>query len=75
MRTTVKLDDDILEVAARQAKARGVSLGKMISELVRKGLRVQTPVRVERGVTVFDLPEDSPEVTMDRVTELENERR
>ena len=75
MRTTVKLDDDVLEAAARQAKARGVSLGKMISELVRKGLQVQTPVRVERGVTVFDLPEDSPEVTMERVKQLEIERQ
>ncbi len=74
MRTTVKLDDDVLELAARQAKARGVSLGKMLSDLVRKGLRAQTPVRVEQGVTVFDLPEDSPEVTMERVKELENEQ-
>lgn len=74
MRTTIKLDDDVLELAAQQAKARGISLGKMISDLVRKGLRSQVPVRTERGVTVFDLPKDSPEVSMETVKKLEDER-
>ena len=37
MRTTLTLDDDILELAARQAKLRGVSLGKTVSDLLPKG--------------------------------------
>ena len=73
MRTTLTLDDDVLELAARQAKLRGVSLGKAVSDLIRKGLKAQTQVRRERGLVVFDLPADSPEVTMETVKRLESE--
>lgn len=37
MRTTLTLDDDVAELAARQAKLRGVSLGKTVSDLLRRG--------------------------------------
>ena len=37
MRTTLTLDDDILELATRQAKLRGVSLGKTVSDLLHRG--------------------------------------
>ena len=45
MRTTLTLDDDVLELAARQAKLRGVSLGKTVSDLLRKGLNASTPAQ------------------------------
>ena len=73
MRTTLTLDDDVLELAGRQAKLRGVSLGKAVSDLIRKGLKAQTQVRREGGLVVFDLPADSPEVTMETVKRLESE--
>lgn len=41
MRTTLDIDTDILETARKMAEIRRVSTGKMISELVRKGL--ETP--------------------------------
>src|SRR6185369_28414 len=43
MRTTLTLDDDVVELAARQARARGLSLGKAVSDLVRRGLSAPTP--------------------------------
>lgn len=60
MRTTLTLDPDVAELAARQAKARGLSLGKTISELVRRGLNAPTPTAVKGGLVVFQLPPIRP---------------
>jgi hypothetical protein len=73
MRTTLTLDDDVLDLAARQAKARGLSLGKTVSDLVRRGLNAPTPSQARSGVVVFKLPDDSPKVTTDEVRRLETE--
>jgi CTP:molybdopterin cytidylyltransferase MocA len=73
MRTTLTLDDDILDLAARQAKLRGVSLGKAVSDLVRKGQHASTPAQDKDGLVVFHLPADSPKVTTDDVRRIEAE--
>ena len=73
MRTTLALDDDILELAARQAKLRGVSLGKAVSDLMRRGLSATTPSLDKDGLVVFQLPKDSPQVTTEDVRRLETE--
>ncbi len=73
MRTTLTLDDDVAEVSARLAKSRGVSLGKAVSDLVRRGLNAPTPSDDKNGLVVFRLPSDSPAVTTDDVRRLEVE--
>ena len=73
MRTTLTLDDDVAELAARQAKARGLSLGKTVSDLVRRGLNAPTPSIERDGLVVFRLPSDSPKVTTDDVRRIEAE--
>ncbi len=73
MRTTLTLDDDLMELAARQAKLRGVSLGRAVSDLLRKGLSAPTPARDKDGLVVFHLPTDSPKVTTDDVRRIEAE--
>ncbi len=71
MRTTLTIDDDILEIASRQAKLRGVSLGKTVSDLVRRGLNAPTPTKEENGLVVFQLPTDSPRITTADVRRME----
>lgn len=73
MRTTLTLDDDILELATRQARLRGVSLGRTVSDLLRKGLNASTPAEDKGGLVVFHLPADSPKVTTDDVRRIEAE--
>jgi hypothetical protein len=73
VRTTLALDDDVLELAARQAKARGLSLGKAVSELMRRGLNAPTPAQERDGVVVFKLPQDSPPVSSEAVRRLQTE--
>jgi hypothetical protein len=73
MRTTLNLDDDVVEMVRRYSEARCVALGKAASELVRKGFSTPTPTRIVNGIVVFDVPPDSPRITSERVKELESE--
>ena len=73
MRTTLTLDDDVFELVARQSKLRGVSLGKTVSDLLRRGLNASTPSQDKDGLVVFHLPADSPKVTTDDVRRIEAE--
>jgi hypothetical protein len=73
MRTTVNLDDDVLALVRRRAKLQRQSLGKTLSELVRRGLSAPAHVQDEGGLVVFRLPADSPVVTTEQVRRLESE--
>ena len=73
MRTTLNLDDDVLEMVRQYSEARSLALGKAASELMRKGFSTPTPTRMINGVVVFDLPPDSPPVTTEMVKGFESE--
>ncbi len=66
-------DDDLLELAARRAKLRGVSLSRAVSDLLRRGLHAATPSQTRDGLLMFQLPENSPMVTTNDVRGLESE--
>lgn len=66
MRTTLQIDDDILEDARSIARAEGRSVGAVISELARRSLRPVGIVEID-GFPVFDVPADAPIVTSDDV--------
>ena len=55
MRTTLEIDDDVLSAAKQEAKARGVSLGEVVSQLLRGSLagRDVRP-RMRNGVPLFE---------------------
>ncbi len=67
------LDDDLFDLVRRQAKLRGLSLGKTVSDLVRRGLAAPTPSQDRGGLVVFQLPADSPTVTTEDVRRIEVE--
>ena len=57
----------------REAQSRKISLGKAVSELARKGSRVEVKLERKGGLVLPELPEDSPIIEMDTVRRLENE--
>ena len=75
MRTTLDIDDDILQAAKEIAATEGRTAGKVLSELARKGLTpVRQKVRVRNGVPLLPLPAPgTPPMTMKRVNELRDE--
>jgi hypothetical protein len=76
MRTTLDIDDDVLQAAKEIAASRGSTAGKVLSELARRGLTPapRTKVRVRNGVPllVARTTEDPP-LTMERINELRDD--
>jgi hypothetical protein len=53
MRTTLELDDDLLAAARQLAQEKGLSLGRVISDLARQSLTAKEPPKVRNGVLLF----------------------
>jgi hypothetical protein len=71
MRTTLDLDDDILQVAKELAVTRNTTAGKIISELVRRALASPRSISTRNGVPVLpSRPADMPRPTLKLVNEL-----
>lgn len=66
-RTTLTIDEDVFELALRQAKARNQRIGQVVSELMRRGANVKIPIVKKNGLNVFAPPPDYPRVTADDV--------
>ena len=64
MRTTINLDDDILDAARNLARQEGISLGDAVSELARRGLRSradgQSGTTRATELPGFEVAEDAP---------------
>lgn len=75
MRTTLTIDDDVLDTAKQVAAARGISIGEMISELARKGLtaKADAAIRTRNGIRLFPVQPESGSVTSDIVSALLDE--
>ena len=50
MRTTIDLDEDVLRVVKDLAQEREESLGRVLSDLVRRGLKPAGKIAVQQGV-------------------------
>ena len=70
MRTTLRIDEDVLRAARSLARAEGRSVGEVVSELARKGLRPSPSKRRGRsGLPTFDVPADTEVLTPEMVRE------
>jgi hypothetical protein len=67
MRTTISIDDDVLRAAKSLAVAEQRSVGAVLSELARRGLRPERPVMSAHGLPVFRVSEKAPPLTLDMV--------
>jgi hypothetical protein len=72
MRTTLDIDDDVLQAAKELAISRGSTAGKVLSELARQALQpARATVRLRNGVPVLPRRRSgSPRPTMKQVNEL-----
>ena len=62
MRTTLSIDDDVLEAARCLAQAQHIPLGEALSTLARRGIRQIGLRRADDGLLVFDVPADFPTI-------------
>lgn len=72
MRTTLDLDEDVLQAAKEIAELRGLTAGRVLSELARRGLESRRPPgRVRNGVPLLpSRPRGAPRPTMKLVNDL-----
>ena len=73
MRTTLNIDDEILEAAKSIADERSVSVGAVLSDLARRGLQpTDAGRRKSREFPVFGVSNDGTVLTLDRVKRHED---
>jgi len=53
MRTTLDLDEDLILVVKQLAEQRRMTMGQIVSQLVRKALEPQETPRVRNGFPLF----------------------
>jgi hypothetical protein len=75
MRTTLDLDDDVLQAAKELARLEKRTAGQVISALARRGLGVpkQTPRRRATRLGVPVLPSRGDVITLEHVQRLRDE--
>jgi hypothetical protein len=74
MRTTLDIDDDVLQSARAIAAAEGITTGKGLSTLARKGLAPNlSNVRLRNGVPLLPRPPGSRPLTMRDVNDARDD--
>jgi hypothetical protein len=74
MRTTLDLDEDVLQAAKEIAEYRGTTAGTVLSELARQALQPGKSAKVRNGVPLMPRrPPGTPRLTMKRVNQLRDE--
>ena len=72
MRTTLDIDEDVLRAAKSIARAQETSLGRVVSNLARKGLAPKSSAS-RRGFPVFRVSPGAPPITEDMVRRAEED--
>ena len=67
MRTTLEIDDDVLRVARSLARTEHKSLGRVVSDLARKGLSPKPRNRSRGGFPTFEVAKSAPPITIEMV--------
>ena len=71
MRTTVDIEDDLLQAARELASNRAITIGKVISDLLRKALAAPAARTVRNGVRILPRrASKAPKPTMELVNRL-----
>jgi hypothetical protein len=70
MRTTLNLDDDVLEVLRTHAEARSVGRGKVASDLIRRELQAPVETRMVNGFYAVVLAKQACRITSEHVQRL-----
>jgi len=73
MRTTLEIDEDVLQAAREIAGRRGVSMGRALSDLARQALIRPAQGESRNGVPLFPARPDGEIVTLELVNELRDE--
>jgi len=68
MRTTLTIGDDVLSAARSLAENSGQTVGQVITQLSRRGLRPRaSQIAESAGLPVFSVSSEAPPITLETV--------
>lgn len=73
MRTTLAIDDDVLQAAKALAQQQNRSLGEIISDLARRSLQRPVSQASRNGIPLLTPKPGTRRVTLDMVNRLRDE--
>jgi hypothetical protein len=73
MRTTLAIDDDVLNAAKSIARQQRRSIGDVVSDLARQALRPRRVVKSRNGVPLLPITVPGAVVTLETVNALRDE--
>lgn len=73
MRTTLDIEADVLQAAKDLARQRGVSIGRVISDLARQSLTPPVPGQLRNGIPIFPVQPGAQIVTAELINQLRDE--
>jgi hypothetical protein len=73
VRTTLEIDDDLVQVARQLAQQHKTTMGQVISQLVRTALEPKSAPRMRNGVLLFDVKPGARKPSMTLVNRLRDE--
>ena len=74
MRTTLTIDDDVLDAAKAIAEHKNATIGEIISDLARKSLTLRVDkLEYRNGVPLLPVQPDGGIVTLEMVNKLRDE--
>ena len=73
MRTTLDLEEDVLLAAKEIARQRGVTIGKVMSDLARQALLQKVAGTTRHDLPIFPIQPDARIVTLELVNHLRDE--
>ena len=73
VRTTLEIDDDLVQVARQLAQQSKTTMGQVISQLVRKAMEPKSAPRKRNGVLLFDVKPGARKPSMALVNRLRDE--
>ena len=73
MRTTLRIDDDVIEAARSLARAEQKQLGEIISRLARRGLAPRPQSAHDRGFPTFSVSKGAGPITLEALRRAEDD--
>ena len=73
VRTTIDIEEDVLLAAKEIARQRGITVGRVLSDLARKSLTRKVPVSRQHGLPLFPIQPNAGLVTLELVNHLRDE--
>ena len=73
MRTTLNIEEDVLLAAKEIARQKGMTVGRVLSDLARKSLTRKSSVMKKDGLPIFPIQTDAGIVTLEFVNQLRDE--